>query len=85
MRATIDPIEQGMTDMHYFPTKTSCPNRNMLATMTKEQAADWASRAVSDCMEVSRLAEIETFFNLSRAETNALHAAAIDARFATTN
>ncbi|WP_172373360.1 hypothetical protein [Mesorhizobium sp. NZP2234] len=47
--------------------------------MTKQEAATWAARASTNCMEVSRLAEIETYFNLTRAEANALHSAAVTA------
>ncbi|MER9003315.1 hypothetical protein NKI15_06760 [Mesorhizobium sp. M0862] len=65
--------------MIYFSHPAACPNRAALAKMTKGEAAAWAARASTHCMEVSRLAEIETFFSLSRAETNALHAAAVTA------
>lgn len=68
--------------MIYYPSIASCPNRKALATMTKEQAADWAAKASTNCMEVSRLAEIETFFAIDRAEANKLHSAAIDRIFA---
>ncbi|MBZ9847203.1 hypothetical protein LB565_04270 [Mesorhizobium sp. CA14] len=68
--------------MHYFSSRSACPNHAKLATMTKEAAADWAASASTECSEVSRLAEMETFFNLTRAETNALHRAAVDARVA---
>lgn len=65
--------------MIYFSTRSDCPNRAKLATMTKQEAATWAARASTNCMEVSRLAEIETYFNLTRAEANALHSAAVTA------
>ncbi|MES0108378.1 hypothetical protein [Mesorhizobium sp. M0013] len=65
--------------MIYFSHPAACPNRAALAKMTKAEAAAWAARASTHCMEVSRLAEIETFYNLTRAETDALHAAAVTA------
>lgn len=68
--------------MIYYSSKSGCPNRAKLATMTAAEAATWAASASTNCMEVSRLAEMETFFNLTRAEANALHHAAVDALFA---
>ncbi|ESZ63768.1 hypothetical protein NL532_00020 [Mesorhizobium sp. C120A] len=65
--------------MIYFPTRSDCPNRAKLATMSVAEAATWAARASTHCMEVSRLAEVETFYNLTRAEAAAAHAAAVTA------
>jgi len=63
--------------MIYYPTKASCPNGKALASMTKEQAVWWAMRSPSHCTEVSRLAEIRTYFGLSSDEVKALHDAAL--------
>lgn len=57
--------------------KAVCPNRKLLAGMTKEDAAIWATQAPSRMTEKSRLAEIEIFFGLIPAEVDALRIAAI--------
>ncbi|MER9506021.1 hypothetical protein [Mesorhizobium sp. M0579] len=65
--------------MIYFSSPAACPNRAKLGTMTPAEAATWAACASTHCMEVSRLAEVETYYKLTRAATDALHAAAVRA------
>ena len=58
--------------MIYYQTPRDCPNRALLETMTREEAAMWAAKAPSHVSEVSRRAEVSTFFGMSRAEEDVL-------------
>jgi len=64
--------------MIYFPTPQSCPNRKYLETVTPDEAAMWAAKASTHCTEVSRLAQIETFYSLPRKEVEYLHYVALN-------
>lgn len=58
--------------MIHYPTPRDCPNRALLETMTREDAAMWAAKAPSHVSEVSRRAEVIAFFGMSREEEDML-------------
>lgn len=64
--------------MEYYRTSADCPNRDKLAKMTLQQAAIWAVRSVSHCTEISRRAQIQTFYRLTADEERQAFQAALD-------
>ena len=62
--------------MIYYRNPADCPSRDKLATMTLDQAAQWARAAGSHCMEVNRRAQIQAFFRITREQEEAAFDAA---------
>lgn len=54
--------------MIYFRCAADCPDRVDLALMTREETAAWAARASSHATEVSRRAQVQAFYGLTRAQ-----------------
>lgn len=58
--------------MEYYSSRAACPNRAKLAAMSAADAVKWAASAPTHCSEVSREAEVQAFFGLTRAELREL-------------
>jgi len=64
--------------MEYYRSPADCPNRDKLAKMTLQQAAEWALHSPSHCTEISRRAQIMAFYRLTSYQELAAFQAAID-------
>lgn len=64
--------------MIYYRSPADCPNRDKLARMTLDLAADWAVKSMSHCTEISRRAEIMTFYCLTADQERLAFEAALD-------
>ena len=67
-----------MTILYRSPT--DCPNRAQLATMTMQEASGWCMTASTHCAEISRRAEVMTYFGLTPTQERELYEATLDDR-----